>query len=229
MTHRSIPRVLAGVLAVAFVVLGCDDAQDASSPTIPRVKAYEIGETTRGQARTLSGELVAGTSSPLSFGVSGTVDQVLASRGDTVEEGQVLATLDAEPLRLALEQARAELAGSRAKLVETEQAYERAAKLLEQRGISQADYEVATSQVRSARASLRSVQSKVEQQERDLRRTELRAPFAGRIADRSVDAFQEVAASDEAFVLQGDGQLKVKLQVPDTLIRNAVSFKVVVA
>ena len=37
--------------------------------------------------------------------------------------------------------------------------------------------------------------------ERDLERTELRAPFSGRIAERDLDAFQEIGASKAAFVL----------------------------
>jgi RND family efflux transporter MFP subunit len=184
------------------------------------VKVFEVGETTLGQVRTLSGEVAAGTTSPLSFGVSGTVEQVLVSRGASVAAGDLLATLDSAPLQLSFDQARAELAGERAKLEEAEQTYARAASLLAERGVSQAEYEVATSQVRSARASLRSAQSRVEQAERDLRRTELRAPFAGRIAERNLDAFQEIGANDAAFVLQADSVLKVRLQVPDTLIRN---------
>jgi RND family efflux transporter MFP subunit len=206
-------------VAAAFAV-GCADAQEEPAQAVPRVKIFEVGETTLGQVRTLSGEVAAGTTSPLSFGVSGTVDRVLVSRGASVAAGDLLASLDSAPLRLSFDQARAELASERAKLEEAEQAYERASSLLAGRGITQAEYERATSQVRSARASLRSAQSRAEQAERDLGRTELRAPFAGRIAERSLDAFQEIGANDAAFVLQGDAVLKVRLQVPDTLIRN---------
>jgi RND family efflux transporter MFP subunit len=144
----------------------------------------------------------------------------LVSGGDAVVEGQLLATLDSESLRLATEEARAQLAGARAKLVEAEQSQQRAGQLLAAGGISEADFEVSTSHLRSARASLRGAQSRVEQAERNRRRAELRAPFGGRIAARSVDPFQEIGADDSAFVLQGGDRLKVQLQVPDALIRN---------
>jgi RND family efflux transporter MFP subunit len=206
-------------VAAAFAV-GCADAQEEPAQAVPRVKVFEVGETTLGQVRTLSGEVAAGTASPLSFGVSGTVEKVLVSRGASVAQGDLLATLDSTPLRLSFDQARAELSAARAKLEEAEQAYERATKLLAERGVTKAEHEVATSQLRSARASLQSAKSRAEQAERDLARTELRAPFPGRIAERSLDAFQEIGASEAAFVLQGDQVLKVRLQVPDTLIRN---------
>ena len=215
-------RRVAGLLAAILAggVLGCEPVEETTQRIVPRVKAFEVGEKTRGQVRTISGTIAASSRSPLSFGVDGTVDRVLVARGDAVEPGQLLATLDAEPLKLATDEARAQLAGARAKLVEAEQSHERAKQLLAAGSVSEADFEISTSNLRSARASLRGAQSRVEQAERNRRRAELRAPFRGRIAERSVDPFQEIDADDAAFVLQGGDLLKVKLQVPDALIRN---------
>jgi multidrug efflux pump subunit AcrA (membrane-fusion protein) len=165
-------------VAAAFAV-GCVDSPEEPARAVPRVKVFEVGETTLGQVRTLSGEVAAGTASPLSFGVSGTVDKVLVSRGASVAPGDLLATLDSTPLRLSFDQARAELSAARAKLEEAEQAYARASSLLAGRGITQAEYESATSQVRSERASLRSAQSRAEQAERDLGRTCSARPSRG--------------------------------------------------
>lgn len=220
MSWTSPALVPAALVLVATLALGCSKAPESEVEAIPRVRVFEVGETTLGQVRTLSGEVAAGTTSPLSFGVAGTVDKVLVTRGASVAPGDLLATLDAKPLKLSLDQARAELSGARAKLEEAEQSYERATKLLAERAVTKAEHEVATSQLGSARASLQSARSRADQAERDLERTELRAPFSGQIAERSLDAFQEISASEPAFVLQGDQILKVRLQVPDTLIRN---------
>jgi RND family efflux transporter MFP subunit len=179
-----------------------------------------VGEQSSGQARTVSGQLAAAESSPLAFGVAGTVDSVKAGRGDTIDEGQVLATLDAQPLRLKLERARSELSANRAKLAETESAYTRVSSLLSQRGVTRAEVEVAEANLKSARAALRGSQSQVEEAERDLRRAEIRAPFSGRIAERSIDLFQEVDANEAAFVLQAEGALVVKAQVAESVIRD---------
>jgi RND family efflux transporter MFP subunit len=181
---------------------------------------FEVGEVSRGQIRTVSGQLVAAESSPLAFGVAGTVDSVMVDQGDAVDEGQVLATLDAQPLRLALERARSELSSSRAKLVETEREYERAFGLLGRQVIARSEVDVAEANLKSARASLRKSQSRVEDAERDMERAELRAPFAGTIADRSIDPFEEVGANKAAFVLQRRGELVVKAQVAETVIRH---------
>ncbi len=211
---------LLGLLLLLEVQLGCGRAEEPTNSRLPRVKAFEVGEEALGQIRSISGQVAAAHRSPLSFGVSGTVDRVNSSAGDRVAEGQVLATLDDEPLKIAVALARSKLAGSRAVLVEAEQAYGRAERLLEEGAGSRANFEVATSNVRSTRASLRGAQSELEQAERDLRRGDLRAPFDGQLAERSIEPFQEVGASASAFVLQADRALKIELQVPEALIRE---------
>ena len=215
----SSPKYLFG-LAIFGSVLACGPAGEPPQPRPPRVRVFVVSEESSGQTRTVSGQLAAAESSTLAFGVAGTVDSVNVGQGTAVDEGQVLATLDAQPLRLQLERARSQLSADRAKLVETEQAYKRASGLLSQRGIARSEVEVAEANVKSARATLRGSQSQVEDAERDLRRAELRAPFSGTIAKRSIDPFQEIGADEAAFVLQGKGALVVKAQVAEAVIRN---------
>ena len=207
-------------LVVGAFALACGAAEEPTALPIPRVKVYEVGDEAFGQMRALSGELAAANESPLSFGVAGTVDQVGVSEGAAVEEGQLLATLDPQPLRLALAYSRSELATRRAKAVEAIQAYERASDLAGQGVISKAQIEVATANRKAAEATLRGAESDFEQAERDLKKAELRAPFPGRIAVRSIEPFEEVTASQPAFVLQSEAALVVKVQVPEKLIRN---------
>jgi RND family efflux transporter MFP subunit len=215
----SIAKCLFGI-AILGSALACGPPNEPPQPRPPRVRVFEVSEESSGQARTVSGQLAAAKSSPLAFGVAGTVDSVKVDQGDAVDEGQVLATLDAEPLRMELERARSRLSANRATLVETERAYERASGLLSQRAVAQSEVEVAEANVKSARAALRGSQSQVEDAERDLRRAELRAPFSGTIAQRSIDPFQEIGANEAAFVLQGEGALVVKAQVAEAVIRN---------
>ncbi len=218
MTVGTNRRILLLPVLVGFF-LGCGAAEEPATVRVPRVRAFEVGQEASGQLRTISGVLAAADTSPLSFGVGGTVDQVRVTSGDTIVEHQVLATLDALPLRLALERARSELANARAKSVEADEAYERSSVLLARGVASKADEEIATARFKSARATLRAAKSEVEEAERDLQRTELRAPFAGQIADRAIEPFEEVGADKAAFVLQGDAALVVQARLPESLIR----------
>ena len=206
-------------LALACFLTGCGRDEEPVPDRIPRVRAFEVGPTAAGQVRTFSGVVAAADASPLSFGVSGTVDRVAVEVGQTVDEGQLLATLDAKPLRLDAKRARAELGGARGKVLEARQAYEPAEKLLPQRAVTKAEVEVATATLRSARATLEGAESKLEQSERDLARAELRAPFSGTIAERTVEPFQEIGANEAAFILQSDHALVVQAVIPEALVR----------
>lgn len=206
------------ILAVVFL-MGCAEETPPTVAEFPRVKYYEIGEKTSGQLRRLSGKLVSEDTSRLSFNVSGTVEEVLVVQGQIVQQGQLLARLDAEPKRIAVSQSRAQLTVARANLLEAEQNYSRTAELFKRNFVSRADLDAAEANYAAARGNVDAAESDLEKDERDLARTELVAPFGGSIASRSVDPFQEVAGGEEVFVLQSDQALKVEVLVPETLIR----------
>lgn len=207
------------IIAVAFILTGCgDEAPIAES--VPRVKYFVVGEQAIGQSRRISGKVVAADTSPLSFAVGGTVEEVLVAQGDLVREGQLLARLDAVPLRLAVEEARAQLGIARAKVAEAKQTYDRVVALFDQRAVSQAEKETATANYAAARGNVRSVQSDLARKELDLSRAELAAPFSGTVASRTIEPFQATSAGREAFVLQSSNALEVEVLVPETLIRD---------
>ena len=210
----------AAALVAMLMVAGCGDDTAPPVEETPRVKFFVVGEQATGQSRRISGKLVAANTSPLSFAVGGTVEQVLVNRGDLVREGQVLARLDAEPLRLAVEQARAQLNIARANAADTKQIYDRTVSLFEKRVTSQSEVDTATANHAAALASVRSVESDLDGKNLDHSRAELAAPFSGTIASRSIDPFQETLSGQEAFVLQTAEAIEVDVRVPETLIRD---------
>ena len=199
---------------------GCGEDLPVRVEEPPRVKYFVVGDQATGQSRRISGRLVAADSSPLSFGVGGTVAQVLVAQGDAVRQGQLLAALDVQPLRFAVEQARADLTVAAAKAAETKQTYGRTLDLLAKGVASQAEVDTATANHASARGNLQALRSALKRKEWDLSHAELVAPFSGVIASRSVEPFQEMSADTEAFVLQTANALEVELRVPETLIRD---------
>lgn len=211
-----LPITLLGILLLS----GCGADTESVTETIPRVKYFEVGEQATGQSRRISGKLVAADTSVLSFSVSGTIEQVLVSRGDAVQQGQVLAVLDMEPLRLAVEQARAQLNIARAKVTETKQIYDRTVALFQKRASSQAEIDTATANHGAARGNLKAAQSDLDRKQRDFSHATLTAPFAGTIAERNIDPFQETMVGKEAFLLQSTDALEVSVRIPETMIRD---------
>ncbi|MES2711518.1 MAG: efflux RND transporter periplasmic adaptor subunit [Pseudomonadota bacterium] len=120
--------------------------------------------------------------------VSGQVMEVHFRDGAPVAAGDLLFTLDRRPFEIAVANARAEVARNEARVNVAEQQVNRYAPLVAQRFSSEADMDNRRSALREAQAGLGAVRAALRQAELDLEFSEIRAPRAGRISDRRVDA-----------------------------------------
>jgi multidrug efflux system membrane fusion protein len=126
--------------------------------------------------------------------VSGQVDAVNFTDGAIVRQGDLLFTIDQRPFRIALETARAEVARTEARLLLAEQQVARYEPLAASRIAPQAEIDTRRSALREAQAGLAAARAAEQQAALDLDFTEIRAPRAGRISDRRVDAGNLVQA-----------------------------------
>jgi multidrug efflux system membrane fusion protein len=126
--------------------------------------------------------------------VSGQVDAVHFTDGAIVRQGDLLFTIDQRPFRIALETARAEVARNEARLLLAEQQVARYEPLAASRIAPQAELDSRRAALREAQAGLAAAHAAERQAALDLDFTEVRAPRAGRISDRRVDAGNLVQA-----------------------------------
>lgn len=166
----------------------------------PRPAPVTVAEVVEGDASDrpaavlhASGYVTARRQATVSSKVTGKVVEVLVEEGMRVEEGQVLARLDASQTLVARDLARAELAAAERALAETEVriaeaelARGRARALVAQEIGSQAELDAAHAAADSLRARLAAQTSEVEVRRRALAVVEqalddlvIRAPFAG--------------------------------------------------
>ena len=117
--------------------------------------------------------------------VSGIVVRVAVSDNQLVHKGDLLFTVDRERYRLALEQAKARLAASKAVMTMREQESERRAHL-EGVVVSTENRENARSQADSATATYQDAEVAVETAKLNLDRTEVHAPVDGYITNLNV-------------------------------------------
>lgn len=103
----------------------------------------------------------------------GVVETIHFESGDMVEKGDVLVKLDVESDRAALETRRAEAESAR-------QSFERISNLIKRDAVSQSEFD-------EAKASYDAAKARVREQEAQLRKKILRAPFDGKTGLRLVD------------------------------------------
>lgn len=133
--------------------------------------------------------------------VSGAITAVHFTDGAIVRKGQLLFTIDPRPFAASLAEARASVASSASDLALARANLDRANRLAADDAVSKSDLDQLAARVRAAQAALVAAQARVQARALDVEFTQVRAPIAGRISDRRIDAGNLVSAGDTGGTL----------------------------
>lgn len=182
-------------LALALANCGQGQQQQQAAPPPPAVTvANPIKRTVIDQDEYV-GRFVAVDSVEIRARVSGYLEKIHFTDGQTVKEGDLLFTIDKRPFQNALAQARANLAQARANLAYAEADLLRGQQLVKDKTITEQTFEQRLQAQRTAVATVAANEASVKQAELDLEFTELRSPLTGRIGDRRVSPGNLVVGS----------------------------------
>ena len=173
------------------------------------VKLFTVDAGVGDEVRRFPARIEAAKQAELAFRVSGQLASLPVREGDIVEEGQVVAELDATDFRIAVEDRQASFDNA-------QRNFARARELIDSGNISQLDYDRMEAEFRSSRAALAQART-------NLGYATLRAPFRGRIARREVDNFEEVLAKQTIVYLQDTDVLDVVIGLPESVIRSVTA------
>jgi len=216
--------LLAGALGLAC---GHDDAAPvdvaAGASTLPSAEAPrgERVEIARVEPRVLravvsaSGTVEARRITEVAAEVPGRLEPIFVRVGDAVEAGAPLFRVDPGPYEMALAEARAGLALARAESANAVAEAERLRLLLEQSAASRQRYEQLRTQAQVTRATVDQMRARVARAERDLERTEVRAPYAASVVERRAHE-GALAGTEPVLVLQESGALEAILNIPES-------------
>ncbi len=168
--------------------------------------------------------------------VSGRIAEVHVDFNAPVKKGQVIARLDPQLFKAAVEQAEANLSGARAELQRAEalardakRQFERAKSLAERKLVSQSEADTAESQaeaqaaqVIAARGEVARAEAARNQAELNLSYTTITSPIDGVVISRDVDVGQTVAASLQAPTLYTIAEDLRKMQVNASISESDV-------
>lgn len=131
--------------------------------------------------------------------VSGYLNEVHFSNGQTVMEGDLLFTIDRRPFQAALARADADVTSAETQVDLTSVELKRATTLLEARAGSQEEYDQALAAKRAAEASLESAVASRSEAALNLEFTRVRAPISGRVSDARLQRGNFVSAGQTAL------------------------------
>lgn len=209
-------------MVATFGLAACDEEPEAPEGELIRsIKYMELDRRAGQQQRRIAGVVAATQSSNVAFETAGQVVELLRQTGDSVDEGDLLARLDAEPYQLQVAQAENSLAQAIATLDDAQKKFDQQAQLRSQGFATQTALDSAEATLKNAKGAVGVAESQLDLARRDLTKTDLRAPFAGVIAREYVDTFEEITGGQSIFGIQSDGEGKIEASLPETLINTA--------
>lgn len=204
-------------LMVVIVATGpvTEPEDDAARPPVVRLVEARAGPTRLTVAA--HGVVLPKTESRLVSEVSGRIVSVADSMvsGGFFRRGDVLVTIDRVDYELALEQARARLSSARSELEQARREFARQQRLTATDAVSESKRDEAENRQLLAAASLRDATAQEKRAERDLERTEVIAPYDGRVRSELVDPGQFTNRGETLAHLYSVDAAEVRLPVHD--------------
>jgi RND family efflux transporter MFP subunit len=195
------------LLSLLAGLVGCGEAEGpVPPPPVRPVKTLLIEAPEIGFVRTFPGRIEAARRADLAFRVSGKLAELPFKEGEEVTAGAVVARLDPTDYQIVYNDRKATFDRAKAD-------YDRGRQLVEQGTISRRDFDALVASFKSAEAALQAAQQ-------DLDYTRLEAPFAGVVARRYLDNFEEVQAREPVLALNDTTQLEVKVDIPEALMQR---------
>lgn len=204
------PRFLFPLFALSLALaapLAAQEAAETPAEVTPKpVKLMTLSSDAVPLQRQFFGQVTAKQTVDLAFQVAGQLHELNAEEGTTMEAGTLIARLDLSAYERAVAMARTNL----------EKAKRDAERLETLRGQAASGVQVADAQTALSLAEIELANA-----QNDLEHASLRAPFDALVARRLVANYQTVSAGTPVVRLHDVSELRVDIEVPEVLFRQA--------
>jgi multidrug efflux system membrane fusion protein len=202
------------LLLAALGLAGCSRPPAAEEP-LRAVKVMAVGISAYDTEVEFSAEVRARVESRLGFRVAGKITRRQAEIGQHVQAGQVLAQLDPQDYRLAVDAARAQQAAALTNRDLAAADLKRYRGLREQNFISAAELEKRETTFKAAQAQLEQAQAQMASQGNQAQYTTLVADVPGIVTAIEAEPGQVVSAATPVVKIAQDGARDVVFAVPE--------------
>lgn len=210
------------LLIIIFLFLSCE-SKKAQSPAGRRPQGPLTVDAFRVEAGSVSENVeVPGTLFPyeetqIRAEIGGRIVQLNIQEGAAVSKGTLLVKIFDKDLQAQLQKLQVQLQIN-------EKTEERNRELLKINAISQQDYDLSTLNVQNLRADMEAVRISIS-------KTEIRAPYAGRLGLRNISLGSYISPSDIVATIRQVDQLKLEFSIPEKYAKDigkgyAVKFRV---
>lgn len=199
-----------GLCFSTMLLTGCGaEAQPPQAKPTVRPALVETVAASRGDNLNFNGVVRAAERADLSFRVGGRLTDILVKEGDSVIQGQLLATLDAHDAEIALESARLELNNVQVEYQRAQAIYDKS------KAISKSSLDELVTRYNLAI-------NRRDEAQRQLDYTRIEAPFSGIIGRKLVDNHMQIQANTPVFTLHDLSNMEVVVHIPDSVMLSGL-------
>jgi RND family efflux transporter MFP subunit len=195
-------QIAVATLLSSALLTACSEPPPPQQDYVRPVKSELVALSSASQTHVYPGQTRAAEEVTLSFQVPGQLNKLPALAGQIIAKGQLLAELDNRDYTSLLKAAQAELD-------KAESDYVRTKTLLDRKLVSVAEFD-------QRKAARDIAEANVEQATKALADTRLTAPFAGRVAQRLVENYQDISAKEPIVTLQSNAGARIVVNIPET-------------
>jgi RND family efflux transporter MFP subunit len=218
-------RAFLALIGIAVAVAGCGGGDNADNAQANAARAVFV---TAGVAEAMTvedveqslGRIEAPRIPAVAAETTGQIRSITADAGDRVAEGTVLAVLDDEAQRLALESAQATVNRLEVLLENQERTVGRLEQLSKEQSVAQSMLDDAVAQARALRAQVAEASARARESQRALTKTRVLSPMDGIVQLKHVSEGDFVNPGTPLFELVAFDQLRAYLPFPETLAKR---------
>lgn len=216
---RRLPHLL--LLAVAAVG-GCgrgpgaaaESAQPPAAATVGAESILVLEQRTIRTGPALSGDLVPEREAVIRAEVGGSILRVAVEAGQTVAAGQLLGAIDESVVADQYRSAKMGLLSAENAAQVAAKEWDRAKRLAAGGAIAERDLEIAERSRVAADAQLENARALLAGAERQLQKTQLKAPFAGIVSERTVSEGDVVQTGNPLFTVVDPSSMRLEAMAP---------------
>ncbi len=207
----------AGAWLLAGAIAACGDPRQATTaPAISGLDTWVVPAADSADGRAWEGVIEAVRQATLSAQTQGRVAEVRHDVDDRVAAGDLLVRLTAIEQQAAVDTARAQLRAAGAAVVEADSTWRRYSELSRQHHVSMAQLDQARMLRDSAIAARDAARARLAESEQQVGYTAIRAPYAGIVVSRDVEAGESVVVNQPLITVFSPDALRIELSIPQS-------------